>query len=181
MFERHVIITVACYFCETLEASTEHYLIFYPKQGKHGKDLCRMKHNSKSRNRQISFHWTASFLEEFRKARSLIVSQPCYRSCIKVQKWFKPTVGHFRLDVDAGYQDHLGRFSVEAVVIDHLGRICAASTCGIRDLGSVLAAEISDILHGLLLITQSDFNNVMVFSDSVNAVQRINSSSERFL
>lgn len=137
-----------------------------------------MKHNSKPRNHQISFHWAASLLEEFRKARSLIVSQPCNQSYIKIRKWFKPPVGHFRLDVDAGYQDHLGWFSVGAMVRDHLGRICAASACGIRDPGSVLAAAVSAILDGLLLISHSDFNNVLVFSDSVNAVQKINSSSE---
>lgn len=50
------------------------------------KYLCSMKHNSKPRNHQISFKWATSFLGKFRKARSLIVSQPCYQSYMKIQK-----------------------------------------------------------------------------------------------
>lgn len=222
LFKRHVTLNAVCSFCGSVEASTEHCLIFCPKareawEGTYfwfllkqcicmdfiscglvmkdkvskaefelfviylwaiWKDLCSMKHNSKPRNFKISLQWAASFLDEFRRVRSSIDSHVCYQNYIKVHKWFKPPMGQFRLDVDACYQYHLGRCSVGAVIRDHLGRICAASACGIRDPGSVLAAELSVILHGILLVSHSDFNNVLVFSDSVNAVQRINSSSE---
>lgn len=38
------------------------------------KDLCSMKHNSKPRNLKISLLWAASFLDEFKRARSSIDS-----------------------------------------------------------------------------------------------------------
>lgn len=61
---------------------------------------------------------------------------------------------------------------------DILGHIHVASAHCIRNPGSILATELLAILHGMSLAIREDFTNVLVFSDSLLAVQRLNSRSE---
>lgn len=57
-------------------------------------------------------------------------------------------MGQFKPDVDAGYKEFEGRFSVGAVIRNQLGHICVASAKRIQNPGSVLAAELIAIKVG---------------------------------
>lgn len=53
------------------------------------------------------------------------------------------------LNVDVGFDEVIGRYSVGAVIRDHDGIVCAASARGIRFPGFILFAELVAILYGL--------------------------------
>ncbi|XP_073280563.1 uncharacterized protein [Primulina huaijiensis] len=88
-------------------------------------------------------------------------------------RWVPPPFGQWRLDVDAGFNDTIGKYSVGAVIRNHCGIIFAASAIGIRRPGSVLEAELSAIHFGLMLAVRGNFSDVWVFSDSCNAVKEV--------
>lgn len=115
------------------------------------------------------------FLEEFRNDRLSLQTQSCSTSVFMHHCWTKPPLGHFMLNVDAGYDEKLGCFGVGVVFRDHEGVVRAASVCGIRRPGS---AELFDILHGLKFAVQLGFVNVLISSDSSSAVQAVTSPLE---
>ncbi|XP_073061932.1 uncharacterized protein [Primulina eburnea] len=142
------------------------------------KDICFRKHNLVRSNYSLKINMISSYLEEFHKAKRLWIPDPVAKHNGRVLKWTKPPLGHFRLDVDAGFYEQKGVFSVGAVIRDHLGFICVASGWGIRHPGSVVAAELNAILFGLKLAVQSNYRNVWVFSDSVQAVNALTKTTE---
>ncbi|XP_073057409.1 uncharacterized protein [Primulina eburnea] len=142
------------------------------------KDICFWKHNLVRSNYSLKVNWIPSYLEEFQKAKRLWIPDPVAKHSDRVLKWTKPPLGHFRLDVDAGFHEQKGVFSVGAVITDHRGFICAASGRGIRHPGSVVAAELNAILFGLKLAVQGNYRNVWVFSDSVQAVNALTETTE---
>ncbi|XP_073312486.1 uncharacterized protein [Primulina huaijiensis] len=93
-------------------------------------------------------------------------------------RWVPPPLGQWRLDVDAGFNDTIGKYSVGALIRNHCEIIFPASAIGIRRPGSVLEAELSAIHFGLMLAVRGNFSDVWVFSDSCNAVKEVTSKSE---
>ncbi|XP_075515817.1 uncharacterized protein LOC142550627 [Primulina tabacum] len=80
--------------------------------------------------------------------------------------------------VERGFNEQKSVFSVGAVMRDHRGFICVASGRGIRHPGSVVAAELNAILFGLKLAVQSNYRNVWLFSDSIQAVNALTETTK---
>ncbi|XP_073020986.1 uncharacterized protein [Primulina eburnea] len=142
------------------------------------KDICNMKHNTKPTDSIISIEWVASFLNEFKRARMVFGEQSLTNIEEDAKRWTKAPMAHYRLDVDAGFRDDLGRYSTCAVIKDHYGHIVAATACSIRNPGTVLAEEIKAIHSGILLALRMKISNVRIFSDSITAVRMISDPSE---
>lgn len=89
-----------------------------------------------------------------------------------------PLFGHFRLDVDAGFDESKGKFSIRAIVRNHFGHLVAATSINIRRPGSILGGEFTAILQGILLCAHHDLSLVLVYSGSLEAVQAVTSSTD---
>lgn len=85
--------------------------------------------------------------------------------------WKPPIPSHFRLDVDAGYDLQLNRFSVAAVIRDSQGLVCIAKSISIRNPGSVIAAELLALRYGMEMCLVFGISNVCIFSDSSEAIR----------
>ncbi|XP_073302997.1 uncharacterized protein [Primulina huaijiensis] len=119
-----------------------------------------------------------SYLEQFRTARCAWNLASGEVQSSRVMRWVPPPLGQWRLDVDAGFNNTVGKYSVGVVIRNHCGIIFAASAIGIRKPGSVLEAELSTIHFGLMLAVRGNFYDVWVFLDSCNAVKEVTSKSE---
>ncbi|XP_073124470.1 uncharacterized protein [Henckelia pumila] len=138
------------------------------------KEICKVRHGPNPKQHVIKVQWVHSFLEEYRRAKRSCLPNPDRMQLSLESKWKKPPLRQLRLDVDADFNEQLGLYSVGAVIRDHLGNICVAASRGIRNPGTVVAAELVVVHFGLMLVLQGDFSNVWVFSDSLNVVQAIN-------
>lgn len=144
------------------------------------KEICSWKHSPLHCRNTLSIDWVMPFPEEFRNDRLSLQTQSCSTFVSMHHCWTKPPLGHFMLNVDAGYDEKLGCFGVGVGMVfrDHEGVVRATSVCGIRRPGSALSAELFAILHGLKFAVQLGFVNVLISSDSSSAVQAVTSPLE---
>lgn len=84
--------------------------------------------------------------------------------------WEPLLPNHFRLDVDAGFDNVRNRFSVGVMVRDAQVLVRGAQACLIRHPGFVKGAELVAIYYGLDFCLQLGFSNVCIFSDSLDVV-----------
>lgn len=90
-------------------------------------------------------------------------------------------VGHVRLDVDPGFDDQNGSYSIDdALVRNHAGDILVAQVANIRRPETVLGGELSALLIGLRLCKMFSLQNVDVYSDSSVAVSAVTSEEVYF-
>ncbi|XP_073129001.1 uncharacterized protein [Henckelia pumila] len=101
-----------------------------------------MPYNS-GRDNPRYWKWTKndcySVKTEFNGARLLSLRPNLSVSSNSNSRWVKPPSGHFRLDVDAGFDDIKGRFSVGIIIRDCNGEIIAAQVSPIRNPDSLEA------------------------------------------
>ncbi|XP_073313534.1 uncharacterized protein [Primulina huaijiensis] len=116
------------------------------------KEICILKHNSQIPNKCIKVEWILSYLEQFRTARCAWNLASGEVQSSKDMRCVPSPLGQWRLDVDVGFNDAIGKYSVSAVIRNHCGIIFATSAIGIRRPGSVLEAELSAIHFGLMLL-----------------------------
>lgn len=67
-----------------------------------------------------------------------------------IERWIKPQLGQFRVDVDAGFNDQRRYYTIGAVIRDCHGHIVATMASKIRNPRSSLRGELSAILHELI-------------------------------
>lgn len=99
------------------------------------KEICNWTHAPLKSRQHLNIDWVLPFFEEFSKDKLSISSQSQSLHVPVRLSWSKPPPGHFMLNVDAGFDEVIGRYSVGAVIRDHDGIVCAASARGIRSPG----------------------------------------------
>lgn len=92
--------------------------------------------------------------------------------------WKPPLTNHFRLDVDAGFDEIQYQFSVGTVIRNFKWAALGPTTQIIRQPGSVKRAELVAIRFDMDFCSSNDFTNVYIFSDYLLAVQLVNQSVE---
>ncbi|XP_073138217.1 uncharacterized protein [Henckelia pumila] len=133
-------------------------------------EFCRRKHDASVLLQPINVHWVSSFLRGFNDARSANIVQNFVASVGMDDRWEKPPLGQFRLDIDAGFNERDGCFDIDVVIRDDLGELVAAKTCPIHNPGSVFRGELWALLLGMELSKMCGLSNVCVYSDSIEAI-----------
>lgn len=64
--------------------------------------------------------------------------------------WRPTPLDHFRVDVDAGFDDDKGFYTVGAVIRDSQGVLVAALASPIRNPSSVICGELTALIYGLI-------------------------------
>ncbi|XP_073120683.1 uncharacterized protein [Henckelia pumila] len=142
------------------------------------KEVFHWKHEPIFPRKPINIDWVVPYFEEFLNAFLATSPRRLAASSSHILIWSKPPSGHFKLDVDEGFDKAKGRASIGVVIRDHVGTVRAAFASGIRLPDCVLSAELLTILHGLQFALHFGFDKVLVSSDSSLAVHAVNSSLE---
>lgn len=79
-------------------------------------EVCKRKHDASLRISNFNVDWVHAFIHEFQCAqKSGSVHEERYEA-VSSTLWRPPPLGHFWVDVDAGFDDAKGLFSVGAVI-----------------------------------------------------------------
>lgn len=99
--------------------------------------------------------------------------------------FFFQLIGKFGLSggncVNWSINEGKGNFSIGAILRNSEGKVLAALAKRIRNLGSVLGAELQAIMSGLLLCKDRGFHNIQVYSDSLTVVQAVTRPLENLI
>lgn len=140
-----------------MDAELEHFCVLVWAISK---ELFLRKHDISLMHTPIHVNCLNSFIQEFNIARrELLVPLPCpvERSCAK---WVK-LVGHVRLDVDAGFDDRNGSYSIGALVCNHDGDILVAQVANIGGLEQFLGVNFRHYLSVCVYVRCSLFIMLM--------------------
>uniref|UniRef100_A0A8I6X1Y8 RNase H type-1 domain-containing protein n=1 Tax=Hordeum vulgare subsp. vulgare TaxID=112509 RepID=A0A8I6X1Y8_HORVV len=104
------------------------------------------------------------------------------RSCLpnhptrkKDHTWKKPDPGTIKINVDASFCAEIRTGACGAVAKDYVGNFIAAATWVLSHVSSADSAEISAIHRGVLLASNIGCTNVTLESDSMNALEAMES------
>ncbi|XP_073120688.1 uncharacterized protein [Henckelia pumila] len=131
------------------------------------REICKRKHDSSLVCSLVKVDWVCTVIMEFKGAHLNVNLQSVGLVEARNARWVKPPAGHFRLDVDVGFNEDKGKFSIGAIIQDDFGKIITAKESPIRNPGSVFRGELWAILHGLWLC----ISNVWIFFDSLEATR----------
>ncbi|XP_073133915.1 uncharacterized protein [Henckelia pumila] len=87
--------------------------------------------------------------------------------------WLVPPIGQLRLDTDESFDASRNCCGIGCVVRNHLGQPLVAFGKTVPIPESVVLGELMAIREGLKLIRDKDFHQVIIFSDSLLAVQAV--------
>ncbi|KAK1563015.1 hypothetical protein Q3G72_020842 [Acer saccharum] len=93
------------------------------------------------------------------------------KSSIEIKTWSHPTIGTFKVNVDAALDLGRGRFGAGIVIRDNTGRILKATALVFDGRVSADIAEAKAIYEGLLLAKKSGLHPLSIESDSLNVVR----------
>ncbi|XP_073057074.1 uncharacterized protein [Primulina eburnea] len=109
----------------------------------------------------------------FQKAKALDLQINPAPSENAVKKWTRPATGTSKLNVDACINESLNRYSIGGVLRDCQGKLLLAFGKQITKPLSVVHGELLAIKEGVIMIYEKRFQEVLVASDSVLAVQAV--------
>ncbi|OMO54692.1 reverse transcriptase [Corchorus capsularis] len=95
-------------------------------------------------------------------------------------RWMPPTVGSFKLNVDAAFDKNRGVAGLGAVIRDHNGDVRSYATKQLSFVSDLFYAEIYAIKMGLQLAKEEGLQRYLVESDCLVGISAINSSSTLF-
>lgn len=134
---------------------------------------CRIKHDSMSRKIEIRVDWVYTFMEHVRNlGRSCELLEPIQQTRLD-QPWSPPDINCLRLDVDAGADLQLNKFSAGVVVRNHYGKVVGALACPVGKQYSVTCAELLALRMSMDFCLKLGLRNVSIFSDSLEAVNMV--------
>lgn len=113
-----------------------------------------------------------------RKAMQVNVIPNVAAVCIR---WAPPEFGWLKLNTDTAIRVGSDSFSIGLVLRDHSGSFVAGKVASFSGNYTVLEAEVSAIYEGLKWLGSLPYQQVVVESDSLLAVQAIRSSSGNLL
>lgn len=75
-------------------------------------DLCKRKHDASLRNTKFNVNWVHAWISEFQCAQNSVTVNEGINAPVLNSSWRPPSMGEFRVDVDAEFDDSKGLFSI---------------------------------------------------------------------
>ncbi|XP_073126520.1 uncharacterized protein [Henckelia pumila] len=142
------------------------------------KAYCNGKHDQAGKVPGFILAWAWAMLDSFHSAKESCDTPHFLNNVLSERIWKAPLSNQLRLDVDASFDGAQNLCGVSAVVRDSLGKIIGATTCVIRNSGTVLSAELEAVRFGMYFCVDHGFSNANIFSDSLKEVQAINTPED---
>ncbi|XP_073041813.1 uncharacterized protein [Primulina eburnea] len=127
-----------------------------------------------SRTSMANVSWSLTFLTDFQKAKALDQPVVPAHSVLDDRRWMAPDAGTFKLNVEACVNNNSSQYSIAGVLRDCQGRLLIAFGKQISQPLSVSRGELLAIREEIKLVYEKNFLDVLVVSDSVLAVQAVN-------
>lgn len=143
------------------------------------KERCDRTHsNQDSKNKtRLTAYWTDTLLDQFHQEMSkLSTVNDSPSNARDTESYTQLPDGHI-MKVDAAYKEASAAYAVGYYIYDKGGKPLAAGYHKINPPGSVLAAEITAITHGLSVWKSLSQDAVSIFSDCKEAINEITTNN----
>ncbi|XP_073317290.1 uncharacterized protein [Primulina huaijiensis] len=133
----------------------------------------RITHIHEDCHSAINIEWCDSLLHDFQESRRALRISPARNPLCPPIAWMTPPMHSLRMDVDACYNEHTHRYSIDGVIRNHEGQPVLFFGNKIEKPSSVLYAELLAILKRLNMSRTHNLRLHYISSDSLLAVQAV--------